>query len=340
VVICVSVSRRAQAFSVQSSFTDPCHETMMITASEEIISLIPPGSVPLPENKKWRTLQRAFLEKIDSATEALDDQQLFLLFSLVLGVRQPDTDGHSTTNLESLRLAHANPSGEGQYKHASRAGEDDYEEGDASAIAGSRRLITDLMEEATGYAMGPPAQQIIEVDFYWDFYGQIQVPVWAPFYIAGKAVHVLQDSFSHSIRADQDALHRIAHVLNYVDAIYAGFDEDRDGLAHSDHLDRCMAKDIEELVNGSVEASEELLHAALAQFGGAVNDEVEEVLDNWLVLLPGCTKENDFCGNARWLEAVRKDQTGPYVKEAFSCHSAMGSATSKNNLLTLLLLLF
>jgi hypothetical protein len=308
-------------------------------ASEAIISEIPLSSDSLPKDGKSKKLQREFLEMIDGRTAALDDETRFLLFSLVLGVRAPDTAGNSTSHLESLRLSHADPSGEGQYKHASRAGDDDYEWGDASAIEGSRRLILDLVEEAKKYVILPPSQQTIMVDFYLDFYGQFQVPVWAPLYIAGKATHVLQDSFSHSIRSDRDQLQRIAHVLNYVDAIYSGFDEDRDGLAHSDHMDQCMSKDIEDLFNASVDATEELLDAVSQQFEGSNNGEVERVLDNWLVLLPGCTKENAFCGNDRWLEAVRKDQTGPYLRKAFGCSSVVGPLRNTVEILTILLML-
>jgi hypothetical protein len=324
---------------VQSGYTDTCHETLSIAASEGGISEIPVSSVTIPKDDKWKNLQREFLEMIDERTAALDDVQRFLVFSLVLGVREPDTDGHSTTNLESLRLSHADPEGDGQYQHASRAAADDYEMGDARAIEGSRRLILDLVEKAEDSFALPPDQQHIKVDFYLDFYGQIEVPVWAPLYFVGKAAHVLQDSFSHSIRADQDGLHSIVHVLNYVDAIYSGFDENRDGLAHSDHMDRCGSTDIEELVDAAVTATGELLVAVSRQFGGSDDGEVERVLDSWLILQPGCTKENDFCGNDRWLETVRKDQTGPYLKEAFSCSSSKSPLSSKIGILGLLLML-
>ncbi len=313
---------------------------MSIAASEGVISEIPVSSVAIPKDDKWKGLQREFLEMIDERTAALDDVQRFLLFSLVLGVREPDTNGHSATNLESLRLSHADPEGDGQYQHATRAAADDYEMGNVQAIEGSRRLILNLVRQAEDSFALPPDRQNIRVDFYLDFYGQIKVPVWAPLYFVGKAAHVLQDSFSHTIRADQDGLHSIVHVLNYVDAIYSGFDENRDGLAHSDHMDRCMSRDVEELVDAAVTATGELLVAVLRQFGGSDDGAVERVLDSWLILRPGCTKDNDFCGNERWLKTVRKDQTGPHLKDAFGCSSSRGLIKSKTDISTLLLMLF
>lgn len=340
VILCFLAPWHANAFAVQSGFTDPCHETLSITASEGILSEVPSSSVAIPKDDAWQSLQREFLEMLDDRTVDLDDFQRFLLFSLVLGVRAPDTDGHSTTNLESLRMSHADPEGEGQYQHASRAAADDYEMGDGRAIEGARLMILNLVEQAEDYFALPPDQQNIKVDFYLDFYGQIKVPVWAPLYFAGKAAHVLQDSFSHSIRTDQDGLHSIAHVLNYVDAIHSGFDENRDGLAHSNHMDRCKSADIEEIVAAAVTATGELLVAASRQFDGTDNGAVERVLDNWLVLQPGCTKENDFCGNERWLETVRKDQTGPYLKKAFGCSSSKSLSNSRIGILGLLMMLF
>jgi hypothetical protein len=337
--MCVLAPWHANAFSVQSGFTDSCHETLSITASEGVLAEVPDSTVTLPKDNTWRSLQREFLEMLDDRTADLDDVQRFLLFSLVLGARAPDTDGHSTTNLEILRMSHADPEGEGQYQHASRAAADDYEMGDAQAIEGARQMILNLVEQAEDYLALPPEQQNIKVDFYLDFYGQMKVPVWAPLYFVGKAVHVLQDSFSHSIRTDQDGLHSIAHVLNYVDAIHSGYDENRDGLAHSDHMDRCTSADIEEIVDAAVTATGEMLVAVSRQFDGTDNGAVERVLDNWLVLQPGCTKENDFCGNERWLETVQKDQTGPYLKKAFGCNIFLGPATRKTDIFTLLLML-
>jgi hypothetical protein len=312
----------AGAYTVDSGFSDPCHEKMIGAAYRDFILDLPMSGMQAPPGETWRELSDYLLEHMPLNPDEVDEVKRFILVSLIIGVRAPDTDGHSIMNLQNLRRLHSDPSAEGQYAHSLRAADDDYAEGDAAAVAGTRELILALMAEAQRYKALPSREQTIKVKVYFDFYGRIDVDVWAPLYFAGKAAHVLQDTFSHTIRSDEDDLRKIVHVLNYIDAITEDFDEDRDGLAHSDSMDRCLSEDAADLFDSAVEATTDLFFAMREQFSGRDPQAVLHVLDTWVTYKAGCTKDNEFCGNTRWLALVRKEQTKPYVKAIFGCGGA------------------
>jgi hypothetical protein len=325
----------AGAYTVDSGFSDPCHELMIGAAYQDFILDLPTTGMQAPPGETWRELSDFLLEHMPVNPEEVDEVKRFILVSLIVGVRSPDTDGHSVMNLQNLRKLHSDPSAEGQYAHSLRAPDDDYAEGDAAAVDGTRELILSLMAEAQRYKALPPGEQMIKAKVYFDFYGRIDVEVWAPLYFVGKAAHALQDTFSHTIRSDEDDLRKIVHVLNYIDAITDNFDEDRDGLAHSDSMDHCLSEDAADLFDSAVEATTDLFFAMREKFSGRDPDAILHVLDKWVTYKPGCTQDNQFCGNTRWLELVRKQQTQPYVEAIFGC----GSAGPRGRMFPLLLLI-
>ena len=134
---------------------------------------------------------------------------------------------------------------------------DDGPEGDEIAITGMKSAIVDLARITFESWQLPPEQQLIVVP-YFDFYGIVDIEVWAPAYYLGRALHALQDSFAHTIRSDD--LSQIRHVLNYVDAIEGHLSEARDGLPHSAHMDSCDG-DTLPIVMTAVTASAELIAA-------------------------------------------------------------------------------
>ncbi|MCP4602466.1 MAG: hypothetical protein GY847_18450 [Proteobacteria bacterium] len=318
----ISFSSHTSAFTVSSGVSDACHETITHRAGESIILDMPMPSGVVPEGGDWKKLSRFLLEPMNLDPGEVDDAERFMLTSLIIGSRAPDTDGHSIMNMENLHRLHGDPSAIGQYSHSLRGPDDDYAEGNAAAVAGTRQLILDLIEEAVSYLDLPPREQLTRAPCYLDFYGRINVDVWAPLYLVGKAAHVLQDSFSHAIRSDEDDLQKIVHVMNYVDAISSDFDEDRDGLAHSDSFDMCFSDDLAEIFDASIEATADLLVAVRDQLGGQDPEASHLTLDKWLTLKLGCSQANDFCGNRRWLDIARQEQTGPYLKEMLGCSTA------------------
>ena len=155
-------------------------------------------------------------------------------------------------------------------------------------------------------------------------------------YFLGRAAHALQDSFAHMIRSEQDDMRKVVHVLNYVDAIGTNFNEDRDGLAHSDSMDDCETNPGKN-VEAAADATIELFYAWRGERTGLAPGAVVRVLDRWVTLKPGCTKENNFCENPDWLALVREHQTKPYLEAMLGCSATPRGNGSPALLLALLL---
>jgi hypothetical protein len=338
--VALLTTRSSRAYTIKTAVSPGCHEDITASAFQDFLLEAPVTGLELPQDKTWRRLARFILEFAQSDTSTWNDAQRFMFVSLIIGVRSPDTAGHSISNLDNLRQLHGDPRPEGQYAHGLRAIEDDHAAGNAAAVQGTRALIRDLVLTATDHWARPADEQIIHGRFYLDFYGPISVDVWAPLYYLGRAAHALQDTFSHSIRSDEDNLRKIVHVLNFVDAIARQFNENRDGLAHSESMDECTRPGAGDAVNAAVEATIDLFYAARAQFEGSDPEAVETVLDKWVILKEGCSKANDFCNNRRWLDLVREEQTEPFVEAIFGCRSTGRSGGGTGAVLLSLAALF
>ncbi len=325
----------ARAWNVGSGVTPACHERFMGEAySDSVLDFVPP-QFSAPDGEVWRRLSSHLLRTFPIDYEKINAEQRFLLVSLMTGVRAPDTDGHSITNLENLHLLHGDPSPQGQYLHSLRGPDDDYDAGCAAAVAGTRQAILDLVALGQTY-VGSDAP-IIKVPIFLDFYGRIDIQVHAPAFYMGQAAHALQDTFSHTLRDKHDDYRSIVQVLNYIDAIGSDMQESRDGPAHSNAMDNCDREDMAVLAAYAVLATEELLFAARAQYSGQDPDAVLKVLDKWVTLKPGCNLENDFCNNPEMRELARSNPTRPYLEEIFGCSSARTGGAGTLAILFLLL---
>ena len=227
----ICLSRDAGAWSVGTGFTDPCHELMTLAARQQSQLDLLDEVILLPDSDDWEDVF-AGLKEIMSIPEFQDAYEEFFYHSLLVGVREPDTDGHSMISLYSLRAVHSVDYT--QYQHCLREADDDYEVGNELTVMGSWRFIFHQLELARLYLLYPPEEQIIEADFTLDFYGLMDVEVWAPAFYLGRALHTLQDSFSHTIRSDD--LSVIWHAMNYIDAITKSHDECREVSALLLHL--------------------------------------------------------------------------------------------------------
>ncbi|MCA9539086.1 MAG: hypothetical protein KC620_09365 [Myxococcales bacterium] len=302
----------ASAFTVASGFTDPCHERISLVAFSDFVLDLPLFGLVPPAANEWHEIAEFLLRDFNAANgQPLDDAHAFVMVSLLVGVRSPDTDGHSLLDLASLRRLHADPDDEGQYAHSLRGINDNGPEGDVKAVEGTRRLLRKLIDQATEAQNKPLAEQFIKAPVYFDFYGRFEVDVWAPAYYLGRAAHALEDSFAHTIRDDASELHQIVTVFNYVEAITGDFKESRDGLRHSNSTDTCA--NAPELFNAASQAAIDMMLAAREMASGRDPDAIDDVLDGWVTLRPGCTKANDYCDNKRWLELAQREPTHPYL---------------------------
>jgi hypothetical protein len=321
-------AREVGAYTIQSGLTEGCHER--ITAEAFVALLDDPAwvEVAVPDGNRWQKLARPLNQwLLDEALIETDlsEPELFVLFSLVVGVRDPDTRGRSSSDLATQRSIHADPRPEGQYVHALRAPHDDEPEGSAAAVAGTGELIRQSFSEAVAAWREPSAAQISTAPVTLDFYDLFQVEVWRPAFLLGKAAHALQDSFAHTIRSDALDSKRIVHVLNYVDAVYKDFDESRDGIAHSRHLDKCDADDVGVLREAADASMEDLLAVFLQSRAGS-SAALDDLLDEWLTLEEGCTLDNDFCDNASAVARARQDPTDPVLPEWMTCSARIDAA--------------
>jgi hypothetical protein len=306
----------ASAYTVSSDYAEGCHEKLTLTAYLNYGIDLPADRIPVPTGDVYTAIADSIASRLFSSQ--LDDQQEVVIVSLLVGVRSPDTDGHALLDFDSLRTLHGSP--EGQYHHALRSVDDDGDEGNSTAVEGIRQHITDTVLMAGEYLMMPVADQIIEAPFYLDFYGLVDIEVWAPAYYLGRAIHALQDSFSHTLRGD--GFQKIIHVFNYAEAIGAGFDEKRDGLAHSDSMDKCVGETAP-MVNAAEEATTDLF--ITLRDGETAADErgagLSAFLDRWVVYQEGCNGANAYC-DSPWLPVVREEQTGPYLETYLGCETA------------------
>ena len=238
-----------------------------------------------------------------------NDAQRLIITTLFVGVRYPDQAGFAIHDLRELRAIHL--AEEGQEEHFLRAVDQDWAEGDAQAVASGRQFILDVIDTAYDtYFNDQDAQTMIEVKFWLEYYGTVDVLVWAPMFYLGRAIHALQDSFTHAIRSEDTT--RIYSVLNFVDGLSTRWSEARDGARHSDFVDDCTRPEVAPLVESATQASSELMQAAVLYFATGDRESVEQVLDRWLTYEPGCGYNEGYC-DSPWVEYTRRLTTEPLL---------------------------
>lgn len=349
----------AFAYTIQSGFSRSCHERISLPALEFfLVSLSETREIPVPNSDVWRGATGDVAGTLASRV-ALDDLMAdegleFAAVSLLIGLREPDTDGYSVTDLNAIRSVHGNGTPASQYAHCLRAAEDEGAWGDLQALAGARAVISEHMEEMQRYLTAPGLSQITTSPLYVEHYGRIDVEVWGPAYRLGLALHVLQDSFSHTIRTEDGA--HVLHVLNYVDAFQGRIDEDSDGLSHSTGMDDCDRAENHGHVLSAEERSVALVAAALKITEGdggqaleaGLNDcqpeNVGDVECGFLAYHPECrdrveageslsgtccSRDTEFC-DARLLASIVATPTRPYLRPSFGCQLSRGGRLARD----------
>ncbi len=294
--LCVCLSSTAFAFTIETAFSEGCHEKMTLQAYRVALMDWPLSSKAQPMDKTSASLIESLGRRYDLS--ALNERQRMVFYSLVIGLRSPDTDGHSILELNNTRLVHV-PRGK-QYRHLLREPDDDGLTGNRRAVEGTRAEVVAKVRQALDALEKPADEQFIEVDTFVEFYGMVPLKVWAPAFYLGEALHRVQDSFSHALRSED--LRRVRHVVNYADGLRGDYDEDRDGLRHSGAMDGCGPTNAP-LVDAATQATVEVMRGTL-ESGDALN----QALDNWLTYEAGCTKDNHYCSST-WLAVVRQSQS-------------------------------
>jgi hypothetical protein len=325
----------AQAFTVKSGFTEGCHEHVTLVGYLQARTQMPPELALYVPDGPWEEVADYLLR--DANFLPASRAEKFFLFSLLTGVRAPDNEGFSLSNISTLRAIHANPND--QYGHCLRAVDDDGLAGDEIAVQGCRDELVERLGKAADALQKSEQNQIDQVQFTLDQYGTFDVDVWVVAYHVGRALHAIEDSFTHTLRTPD--MHGIIHVMNYAEAVGGTLEEERDGLAHSSATDAChlITTDPEEPANSdrvfaAEAAAADLLRAAAPTLAGErmTSMELGVVLDRWLSYVPGeqlgydegCIASNHYC-NSQWLELARFEPTGPILSCALAAEARHGA---------------
>jgi hypothetical protein len=293
----------AGAWQIEDPIHQPCHERLSQAALTRTGYATPP--TPLAgDDARLRDNVEFDASRYDANLYAL---------SLVIGVRNADT--HGGADFSFGNNASAANADDDQRAHCLRTASQDGAQGDAAAVADCRAWIESLYWQAlaTLDADGNVSPEVrADVTVATEFQGSVSYPVSGFYYYAGRALHAVQDSFTHSFRSPDGS--RIRHVFNWSDQVSCTLDEDRDGHGHETVLDDCEDGDPSEVERFelSTQASAELLAALTAPGLHAERAQrIADFLETWMTYEPDCTLENKYCDNAvyDWLaHSSRSDE--------------------------------
>jgi hypothetical protein len=243
--------------------------------------------------------------------------------ALLIGVRNNDIGSANPFDLPALSKIHNDP--ERQMEHCLRSLDDDGEAGDESALAHCRDFILGELELALGEGDAIDMAATTEVDTYLTFRGRTTLQLNAYGFHLGRAVHALEDSYTHTFR-DHDS-EEVRTVLNWVEGNLASGDPLRDGHPHVAALDRCGDDDAVR-VDPAIGAASELVAAVADGDGGRAGrlERAAAVLELHTRRQPGCTADNDWCDS-------------PEASLSTGSCALAGTATGSSGALALLLAL-
>lgn len=294
-LLCPSI---AQAFSIGSAVSHPCHEQISLLAFEDALAEATPPNAPPNEGDEWAAIHRTLGRTLDVDRFAPRLRDFAVV--LVTGVRAPDVEGAASLDLGTMRDRHLDP--HGQHPHALRRPQDDGPDGDERAAAAARDWIRQRVSLAYEALEKPVEAQYVETEVWLDFRGLVTVRAWAPAFHLGEALHTVQDSFAHALRSPDQK--RIRQVLNYIEAIGGDYDAARDGLPHSMKLDECGFETAPEVL-AAREASYQLLR--VWRQGPAA---VDAWLDRWFGFDDACIDDCDAVPASVRAEAQRSGSKG------------------------------
>jgi hypothetical protein len=308
----------ANAWQIEDPIHQPCHERLSQAA------LTRTGYVKTPEPLAGDDARLRDNLEFDASRY---DANIYAL-SLVIGVRNADT--HGGADFSFGNNASAANADDDQRAHCLRSKSQDGPEGDAAAIADCRSWIESLYWQALGSLdadgnVSPEARTDATVAT--EFQGSVSYPLSSFYYFAGRAIHAVQDSFTHSFRSP-DGRH-IRHVFNWSDQVSCTLDEGRDGHGHETVLDDCKDGDPSEAERFELatQASAELLTALTLKGSPADRaDRITAFLESWMSYEPDCTLENRYCESPVYDWLKHSDRSDQHICDGpLGCQSASPS---------------
>jgi len=349
-VVVFIFSLEARAFSVGSGASAACHELMIHEAFLDYICPEGTCSPDLPAG--WELYQPD--EHLDPATRKIMDSEFGIFsdrvkfswpvklahYSLREGARYNDTYGNGISQFNDLRAIHLADFNQAEHCLRSTMDFGPDGEGDVSALKRCRGFIEEQIEEAIKAFERSSIQREEMVPVYIEFYGTINVLLWGGFFHLGRALHALQDSYSHTIRSDD--LSRIYSITNYLSCIQngKGIDHDLFGPCHSNAPDRCLASEVEPLHDAATDQTRLLLQAFTQRLIHGDQEAIKNRLDQALAFQPGCRDSIGYCGSG-WVPLFMKEVSltdDLWIANAIGCTTTgRGRDSSATNLLFALL---
>jgi hypothetical protein len=285
----------ARAYTIQSEATKGCHELVTREAWEATERELPETTAPLRSSGDDEALMN------DLDFDLPKSHRNIGFVTLILGVRDNDVKQNGPNDLKNLSPVASDP--KLQPEHCLRAPDQDEPNGSRDAVTACRDYIRgQLLAALDGLdAQGRPDPAVREkLSVSLAIRSTIDVSVPSFFLHAGRGLHALEDSFTHTFR-NPDDLGKIRVVLNFVEYSEGHLDETRDGPAHRSEMDQC--DDADELRTErhrlAVEAGNHALSALLdpALNRSAKERAIDRVLDDYVSYdtQARCTAANNWC---------------------------------------------
>jgi len=232
--------------------------------------------------------------------------------SFIIGTRWPDSQGEPDFDFYKLSNVH-NAAGD-QGSHCLREeGDVGAEPGDTSALEACRSKITAIYWQALA-TLDEGGNVDADVRTlqpeYLPYLGKTQIPVSGFYFFAGRAVHAIQDSFTHTYRRmdGADAGQKITSVFNWISQVRGDLVEAENGHGHETVLDNCESDDPykDQRMAWATAASADLLDK-LTTAGTAVARQasLDAFFMTWMTYEAGCSIANEYCDNPEqaWLRS-------------------------------------
>lgn len=320
----LAVADDARAYTYQSLVSKGCHERIAISALRSMRTELPALVSVKPDAN-----DTALIHDIPFDLDA--DVRDLTGATLAIGVRDNDLHGNGPDELDALAQVHGNPSNQNQ--HCLRGTLEDEPNGTAQALEDCKDFIREKVNAALAGldANGlPDVSKRTTLDVTLMFRGKTSVSLPTYFIEIGRAMHTLEDSFTHTFRSTDDHL-KVRVTENYTDYVNGNEVESRDGPTHRAQMDECESLDPyrEKNLQLATIASVDLMRATL---GAATNDQklaaVEQVMNTYLTYEPGCTDANRWCDapeNAYATAATGCSVTGRRLANGVFAFGAFGA---------------
>ncbi len=287
------LTRPAQAYTYETAVSSGCHERI----TGDALSIV--RSTSTLSRAAWTAADPVVLRDLPFDARGFRDEPAL---ALLIGARDNDLRGRAPADLGELAAVHGDPGA--QREHCLRGNGQTGEAGARAAIVDCRAFIL----EQSALALGVSATAYERVRVFLAVRGGVDLELRALEYHAGRALHALQDSFTHTYRGSDGR--EVVSVLTWVGALREGYDEAVDGPPHSTRLDQCDRDEavVKARVVQAEHASVDLLAALYSPGSPAARlVRVEQVLDVHLPFRGGCSLANDYCGAP---ERALRDSSG------------------------------